>query len=80
MINMAKGGPVGIVGLHHMTATHKTGEEMRWAAYAVWNAAEAISAVRTGGRASVAAGGVGPGLAGGLVAGPMAAAVGRGSG
>jgi hypothetical protein len=36
MINMAKGGPAGMVGLHHMASTHKTGEELRWAAYAFW--------------------------------------------
>ena len=52
MINMAKGGPVGIVGLHHMATTHNTGEEMRWAAYAFWKAAEANRAVRNGGRSN----------------------------
>jgi hypothetical protein len=29
MINMAKGGPAGMVGVHHMASTHKTVEEMR---------------------------------------------------
>jgi hypothetical protein len=39
MINMAKGGPAGIV--HRMATTRKTGGEMRWAAHAFWKAAEA---------------------------------------
>jgi hypothetical protein len=28
MTNMAKGGPAGMVGLHHMAITHSTKEEM----------------------------------------------------
>jgi hypothetical protein len=35
MVDMAKGGPGGAVGLHHMMPTRKTGEDMRWAAYAL---------------------------------------------
>jgi hypothetical protein len=79
MINMAKGGPAGIVGLHHMAITHSTGEGMRWAAYAFWKAAEANRAVRKGGRSRAAAGGGWPGGAGSRVAGPMAAAGVRGA-
>jgi hypothetical protein len=39
-----------------MATTHTTGEEMRWAAYALWKAAEANRAVRNGGRSNRAKG------------------------
>jgi hypothetical protein len=51
-----------------MAITHSTGDEMRWAAYAFWKAAEANRAVRNGGWSRAAAGGGGPGGAGNLVA------------
>ena len=56
MVNMAKGGPGGAVGLHHMMSTRKTGEDMRWAAYAFWKAAEANREVRNGARSRAAGG------------------------
>ena len=56
MVNMAKGGPGGAVGLHHMMSTRKTGEDMRWAAYAFWKAAEANREVRNGTRSRAAGG------------------------
>ena len=49
-------GPGGAVGLHHMMSTRKTGEDMRWAAYAFWKAAEANREVRNGARSRAAGG------------------------
>jgi hypothetical protein len=43
---------------------HKTGEEMRWAAYVLWKAVESDRAVRNEGWARAATGGVEPGGAG----------------